>query len=76
MGTSPRLPAWLAEILAKPTCDIPEAGKALGLNRGPSYAAAARGAIPTIDFGGRRKKVPTNWLRRQLRLDEPARGTE
>jgi hypothetical protein len=67
-------PPWLAEILAKPTCDIPEAGRALGLERGGSYAAAARGDIKTIPCGPRRKKVPTAWLRRTLQIDEPEKG--
>jgi hypothetical protein len=67
-----QVPSWLEEILAKPTCDVPEAGRALGLSRPRSYAGAARGYIKTIDTGDRRKRVSTAWLRRTLQLDEPA----
>jgi hypothetical protein len=31
---------------------VPEAGSELGLGRNASYAAAARGDIPTIRIGG------------------------
>jgi hypothetical protein len=64
------IPDWLQEILAKPTCDVHEAGKALGLERHRAYAAVWSGHIPTIAVGARRKKVPTAWLRRTLGLDE------
>lgn len=37
--------------------DVPEAGKLLGLSRGASYEAAARGDIPTIRIG-KLLKVP------------------
>jgi hypothetical protein len=37
-----------------PTMPVPEAGrKYFGLSRNASYAAAARGEIPTIRIGGR-----------------------
>jgi len=36
---------------------VPEAGEMLGLSRGGSYEAAARGEIPTIRIG-RLLKVP------------------
>ena len=52
----------------------PEAGKALGLSRSSSYAAAARGEIPTISMG-RRILVPTAALRRLLQLDDPQPST-
>jgi hypothetical protein len=52
------------EVLARPTCAVPEAAKVLGL-RGNGYAEAARGEIPTIKFG-RRRRVPTAILRRML----------
>jgi excisionase family DNA binding protein len=35
------------------TITVPEAGEYLGLGRGASYAAAKRGEIPTLAFGGR-----------------------
>jgi hypothetical protein len=49
----------------------PETGKdILGLSRGATYDAAARGDIKTVRFG-RLKRVPTAWLRQKLGLDEP-----
>ena len=66
------IPKWLAEILAKPTCNVPEAGRALGLNRDRSYAAAREGFIETIETGPKRRQVPTSWLRRKLMIDEPS----
>jgi hypothetical protein len=46
----------------------PVAGKALGLGRNAAYEAATRGDIPTVPVGGRRKPVPTSWLRCKLGL--------
>jgi hypothetical protein len=46
----------------------PEAGKALGLRRGSTYAAAERGDIKTIRIG-RLLRVPTAWLRQKLDLE-------
>ena len=63
------MPRWLEEILAKPTTTVPLAGKAIGLSRNASYEAAHRGEIPTLQFG-RRKVVPTVWLRQILRLPD------
>lgn len=38
----------------KPTMSVPEAGQRyFGLGRNASYAAAARGDLPTIKVGGR-----------------------
>jgi hypothetical protein len=48
----------------------PVAGKALGLGRNATYEAATRGDIPTVAVGGRRKPVPTSWLRRKLGLGD------
>ena len=45
--------------------DVPEAGALLGLTRNGSYAAAARGDIPTIRIG-RLIKVPRAALERML----------
>jgi hypothetical protein len=51
----------------------PETGKTvLGLSRGATYSAAAKGQIKTISFG-RLRKVPTAWLRQKLRLDAGCR---
>jgi hypothetical protein len=50
----------------------PETGKSiLGLSRGATYDAAARGDIKTVQLG-RLKRVPTAWLKQKLGLDEPA----
>jgi hypothetical protein len=63
----------LAEILARPACDITEAGWALGIkSKGRSYAAARGGQIETFAVGPRRRKVATSWLRRVLGLEQPA----
>ncbi len=53
----------------QPLMTIEEAGwRAYGLARAASYAAAARGEIPTITQG-RRKLVLTASMRRKLGLD-------
>jgi excisionase family DNA binding protein len=44
---------------------VPEAGKKLGLGRNASYAAAARGDIPTIKLG-KLLRVPTAAFDRML----------
>jgi len=46
----------------------PETGKILGLGRSATYAAAARGEIPTLHFG-RRVVVATAQLRALLGID-------
>ena len=44
--------AELRALLAKPTADVPEVGRVcFDLSRNASYAAAARGEIPTIKIG-------------------------
>lgn len=45
----------------------PHAGRALGLQRGATYAAGAEGKIPVIGIS-RRQNVATEWLRRKLNL--------
>jgi excisionase family DNA binding protein len=49
---------------------VPEAGKLLGIGRDASYGATRRGEIPVIRIG-RRQRVPTSWLLKQLGLDAP-----
>jgi hypothetical protein len=49
----------------------PETGRLLGLGRGTTYSAAAKGDIKVIKFN-RLKKVPTAWLKAKLGLDGPA----
>jgi hypothetical protein len=56
----------LDEKLAVPLW--PTAGRALDLKRGATYAAAAKGDIPTLNVG-RLKRVSTSWLRAKLGLD-------
>jgi hypothetical protein len=57
------------EIMNKLAVPVPLAGRAIGgLSRGSSYEAAKRGEIPTIEIG-RRKAVPTSWLRSRLGIE-------
>jgi hypothetical protein len=54
----------------------PHAGKALGLSRGSTYAAAERGDIPTIRIG-RLLRVPVRALERMLdSVGEPSETDE
>ena len=48
----------------------PDAGTALGLGRWSSYEQAKQGKIETIGIG-RRKRVPTSWLRKKLGIERP-----
>jgi hypothetical protein len=51
----------------------PTAGKAFGFRtKEAAYAASRRGAIRTIPGLGRKKVVPTAWMREVLGLDQPA----
>jgi hypothetical protein len=60
------LPDWLREALTQPTMAVPLAGRAVhDTDVGQSYALARQGVIPTIK-AGRRRQVPTIWVRRQL----------
>jgi hypothetical protein len=43
---------------------VPQAGKMVGLSRGASYAAAARGEIPTERFGDRLIVPKVPWHRK------------
>jgi hypothetical protein len=63
--------AILDAIMTELTVPVwPEAGKALGFRtRSAAFAAARRGAIRTIEGMGRKKPVPTAWLRQVLCLD-------
>jgi hypothetical protein len=55
------------------TLDVPQAGKRyFGLSRGGSYAAAARGDLPTIKIG-RKIRVPVIALERMLDTAKPRR---
>jgi len=59
------------QIMSKLTVPLwPIAGRALGLGRGSTFEAARKGEIETIQVG-RRRPVPTSFLRRKLGLGEP-----
>jgi hypothetical protein len=60
--------AEIEQLLSKPTITVPEAGQIIGLSRNHAYAAAGRGEIPTIRFGGL-LKVPTASLKRKLCME-------
>ena len=58
------------DILEKLTVPLwPHAGRALNLQRGAAYNAAATGKIPTIDVS-RKKDVSTAWLRDKLNIQQ------
>jgi hypothetical protein len=60
------------EILTKLTVPLwPTAGRALGLGRNSTFEGAKKGEIETIPVG-RRRPVPTAWLRKKLGLDGAA----
>jgi hypothetical protein len=73
--TAPRIAAGLTwkEIMhaieTRPTVEVwPIAGPALGYrSKSASYDAARKGLIPVIEMG-RKRPVPTPWLRRVLGL--------
>jgi hypothetical protein len=48
----------------------PHAGRALGLQRGATYAAGKEGKIPVIDDVSRKKPVATAWLRAKLGIEK------
>ena len=59
-------------IMTKLTVPIwPTAARALGMGRSAAYGAAKRGDILTLDMG-RKRPVPTSWLKRKLGLDGEA----
>ena len=59
------------EIMTKLTVPLwPTAARALGVGRNSAYEGAKSGEIETIVVG-RRKPVPTAFLRRKLGLEEP-----
>ena len=60
------------DILEKLTVPLwPHAGRALNLQRGAAYAAAAAGKISTLDVS-RKKDVSTAWIRDKLNIKQPA----
>jgi hypothetical protein len=61
----------LKKALSGLTVKVETAGRALGLGRNATYAAAKRGDIPTANIGGA-IRVPTAPLRRMLRVEKEA----
>jgi hypothetical protein len=60
------------DILTKLAVPLwPHTGWALGVGRSLTYEGAESGVIPTIEGIGRRKPVPTSWLRPKVGLGEP-----
>lgn len=60
------------EIMTRLTVPLwPTAGRALGLGRNSTFEGARTGEIKTIAVG-RRRPVPTAWLRKKLGLDSDA----
>jgi hypothetical protein len=60
----------IADIADLPTVDVPTAGQVLGIGRDASYAAAARGEIPTLRLG-RSLRVPVPKLLELLGASSP-----
>jgi hypothetical protein len=61
----------LQRIMTELTVELwPTAGNALGIGRSSTYEGARNGEIETIAVG-RRRPVPTSFLRRKLGLGEP-----
>jgi hypothetical protein len=59
------------DIMTRLTVPLwPTAGQALGLSRSSTYEGARTGEIEVIEVG-RRKPVPTSFLRKKLGLNEP-----
>jgi hypothetical protein len=55
------------KLLSEVAISIPDAGRVLNLGKNKAYEAAKRGEIETIEFG-KRKIVPTAFLRKKLGL--------
>jgi hypothetical protein len=59
------------DIMTKLTVPLwPTTGHALGIGRNATYEGARTGEIETIAIG-RKRPVPTSFLRRKLGIDEP-----
>jgi hypothetical protein len=56
------------------TYSIPVAGKMVGLAKNGSYAAARRGEIPVITFGGKHRVPGVKWRRIVAEGREPSDG--
>ncbi|MGY2027635.1 MULTISPECIES: helix-turn-helix domain-containing protein [Nocardia] len=58
----------LERLLSQPTVSIDETAQALGVGRSTMYAAANSGELPVIRVRNR-LRVPSAWVRQQLRLE-------
>ena len=54
------------------TYSIPVAGKMVGLAKNSSYAAARRGEIPVVTFGGKHRVPGVQWRRIVAEGREPS----
>lgn len=70
MATSPSsfLSERDLETLSAPTISVDDFGRVFGIGRSSAYAAVRSGEVPSIRVG-RRVRVPSAWVRAQLRLD-------
>jgi hypothetical protein len=58
----------ISALLQQPAITIPEAAGILRISRNSGYEAARKGELKTVNFG-KRKLVPTAWLRRVLGME-------
>lgn len=56
------------ELLTAPTLSVREACRVLGIGKTMLYEAVRTGQVPSIDVATR-VRIPTVWVRAQLRLD-------
>jgi excisionase family DNA binding protein len=69
-ATAPTTGAEL-DPLTHPTMDVDQYADVMGISRSSGYAAVHRGEVPVVVIG-RRFRIPTAWVRRQLQMDPPA----
>lgn len=60
----------LETLLSRPTLDVAQAAKALGIGRSLAFEAVARGEIPSTRIG-RRIRVLSSGIRKILHRDVP-----
>ncbi|MGW0048369.1 helix-turn-helix domain-containing protein [Nocardia cyriacigeorgica] len=63
--------AVIQRITDAPTVSVDDAAAVLGIGRSTAYNGVASGEIPSIRVG-RRVRVPSNWIRERLSLDDSA----
>ncbi len=68
MRKVPRRDVKVPDAAVRPTLEVEEAGRILGLGRASAYIGVKNGVIPAIRVG-KRLLVPTAALRRMLALD-------